>query len=113
MIRRNAIDDVGLLDQSFFIYGEDIDYCKRFADRGWQGVFVSDAEAINYAGASSSNAPLRFYIEIQKDNLSYCRKHGGRISELGYKAILVVHHSTLSLPLRIRCALSSPLHLTA
>jgi GT2 family glycosyltransferase len=75
LVRRQALAQVGLLDESFFIYGEDMDWCRRFWSKGWLVVFVPSAEAIHYGGASSSNAPVRFYIERQKADLQYWRKH--------------------------------------
>jgi GT2 family glycosyltransferase len=74
-VRRKALDTVGLLDEDFFMYGEDMDWCKRFAKAGWGTVFVPKAEAIHYGGASSANAPVRFYVEKHRADLQYWRKH--------------------------------------
>ncbi len=82
--RRQALDQVGLLDETFFIYGEDIDWCKRFHQAGWKVVYFPDAESIHYGGASSSKAPLRFYMEMQKANYQYWKKYYGRPSQLLY-----------------------------
>lgn len=60
MARREAVDQVGLLDERFFMYGEDIDWCKRFHQCGWRVVYFAGAEALHYGGASSSAAPVRF-----------------------------------------------------
>jgi GT2 family glycosyltransferase len=75
LVRREALEQVGLLDESFFMYGEDMDWCRRFWDRGWKLVFVPAAEAIHYGGASSANAPVRFFIEKQRADLQYWKKH--------------------------------------
>ena len=75
MARREALDEVGLLDERFFIYKEDVDWCKRFGDAGWQIRFFPMARAIHYGGASSSVAPAAFLIEMEKANLQYWRKH--------------------------------------
>jgi GT2 family glycosyltransferase len=85
--RRDALDQVGLLDESFFMYGEDIDWCKRFREAGWKVVYFPNTESIHYGGASSSEAPIRFYIEMQKANYQYWKKHYGRASQLGYLLI--------------------------
>jgi GT2 family glycosyltransferase len=71
-------DEVGLLDESFFMYGEDMDWCKRFWKQGWKLAFVPEAEAIHYGGASSANAPVRFYIERHRADLQYWQKHHSR-----------------------------------
>jgi GT2 family glycosyltransferase len=75
MARREAIGGVGLLDESFFIYKEDVDWCKRFGDCDWEVRFYPHASAIHYGGASSSVEPATFLIEMEKANLQYWRKH--------------------------------------
>ena len=75
LVRKDALGTVGMLDESFFMYGEDVDWCKRFRTAGWKIVFFPGAEAIHHGGASSANAPLRFYIEKQKADLRYWAKH--------------------------------------
>jgi GT2 family glycosyltransferase len=87
MIRRSALDEVGLLDEEFFMYGEDIDWCKRFHNAEWRVVYCPDVESIHYGGASSAKAPVRFYIERQRANFQYWKKHHGRLSQLAYYAI--------------------------
>ena len=90
MVRRKAMDQVGLLDENFFFYGEDIDWCKRFNDAGWEVKFYPGAEAIHFGGASSGNAPIRFYIEMQKADLQYWRKHHGRLGRSAYWMIILL-----------------------
>ena len=65
-IRREALEPIGLLDESFFIYGEDMDWCYRFHQKRWKVVFCSSAASIHYGGASSSAAPVRFYLQMKK-----------------------------------------------
>lgn len=89
---RRALADVGLLDESFFIYGEDMDWCKRYLDAGWEIVFVPQAASIHYGGASSANSPVRFFVEKQKADLQYWRKHHSFLAVRGYIAISVTHH---------------------
>ena len=84
LARRKALDEVGLLDESFFMYGEDMDWCKRFWKGGWKLAFVPSAEAIHYGGASSANAPVRFYIERHRADLQYWRKHHSRLAVACY-----------------------------
>jgi GT2 family glycosyltransferase len=91
MVRRDALNQVGLLDERFFIYGEDIDWCKRFRDAGWDVVFFPGAQAIHYGGASSSNAPVRFYVEMQRANLQLWKKHHKRVTQLGFTILIWIH----------------------
>ena len=92
VVRRSALEAVGLLDEAFFIYGEDMDWCKRFWRAERRVVFVPAAQAIHYGGASSSNAPLRFFVEMQRADLQYWRKHHSRTSVALYLAFCVLHH---------------------
>jgi GT2 family glycosyltransferase len=91
LARKDALDKVGLLDESFFMYGEDMDWCKRFWDAGWKLMFVPTAEVIHYGGASSSNAPLRFFIEKLRADFQYWRKHHSRIAVAFYFLITSCH----------------------
>ena len=92
LIRRDALDEVGLLDEQFFMYGEDVDWCKRFHDAGWRIVFEPDAASIHYGGGSAEQAPTRFYLEMQRANLQYWSKHHARHTVPLYTAILFLHH---------------------
>jgi len=91
LIRRETLSRVGLLDEAFFMYGEDMDWSKRFWLNGSSLAFVSEAEAVHYGGASSSNAPIRFYIEKQRADLQYWKKHHSRIATAGYFVISCLH----------------------
>jgi GT2 family glycosyltransferase len=93
LVRRKALEEVGLLDESFFMYGEDLDWCKRFWNRGWKLAFVPAAEAIHYGGASSANAPVRFYIERHRADLQYWQKHHSRPATGLYFLITCLHLS--------------------
>jgi GT2 family glycosyltransferase len=75
MASREAIREVGLLDEAFFMYAEDLDWCKRFHNAGWGVKFFPGAEAIHHGGKSSENAPVQFFVEMQKANLQYWQKH--------------------------------------
>lgn len=92
VVARTALDEVGLLDEAFFIYGEDMDWCKRFWRAGRRVIFLPSAESIHYGGASSANAPLRFFVEMQRADLQYWQKHHSRTSVALYLAFCVLHH---------------------
>jgi GT2 family glycosyltransferase len=87
--RRTAIDAVGLLDEGYFMYAEDIDWCKRFKEGGWQVYYTNESEAVHFGGASSGNQPERFFIEMHRADLRYWRKHHGRIGAAYYALIIL------------------------
>ncbi len=92
MVRREALNQVGGLDNRFFMYGEDFDWPKRFHQCGWKVVFYHEAEAIHYCGASSSKAPVRFYVEMNKANLQYFRKHHNIMAVAGFWLLMLLRH---------------------
>jgi GT2 family glycosyltransferase len=91
LVRRKALAEVGMLDESFFMYGEDMDWCKRFWKHGWKLAFIPSAEAIHYGGASSANAPVRFYIERHRADLQYWQKHHSRPAVWFYFLVTCLH----------------------
>jgi GT2 family glycosyltransferase len=91
MVKREIFKKVGLLDEDFFFYGEDMDWCKRIRNSGWDIVFFPKAEIIHYGGASSSNSPVRFYVEMYRADYQYWKKHNGRFAGVDFIALAWVH----------------------
>lgn len=79
MIRRKALDEVGLLDERFFMYAEDMDWCQRCRMAGWEVVYFADAEVVHHGGASALSAPIRFYVEANRSSFVYWRKYHGKL----------------------------------
>ncbi len=74
-VRLAAIDDAGLLDESFFMYGEDLDWAFRIKEHGWKVFYVPEARALHYKGASSSRRSYRLIIEFYRAMYLFHRKH--------------------------------------
>jgi N-acetylglucosaminyl-diphospho-decaprenol L-rhamnosyltransferase len=73
-VRRECIDAVGLLDEQFFMYGEDIDWCYRIQQRGWQVWYYADVTVYHHkraASRKSQNAQFEFWRSM----LLFYRKH--------------------------------------
>lgn len=109
MVRRKALAEVGLLDENFFMYGEDMDWCKRFWTHRWQVVFVPSSEAIHYGGASSANSPIRFYIEMQRADLQYWKKHHSSFGVAGYFVLSCLHLFLRAIGYSIAALLRKPM----
>lgn len=92
--RREAFEQVGGLDERFFFYAEDVDWCKRFGDAGWKVAFVPAATATHFGGRSSATAPFRYSIELLRANLAYWRKHRGVPGLVIFFFLSVIHHTT-------------------
>ena len=80
LARKAAVDKFGTLDEGFFIYAEDIDWCKRAWDAGWEVVFYPGTTAIHFRGGSSANDPIRFDLEQQRAVIRYWKKHHGLVA---------------------------------
>ena len=74
LVRRAAIDEVGLLDEDFFLFSEETDWCYRFRGAGWQVLFTPDAEFAHVAGAAHGG---RMFRENVRGNLRFIAKHHG------------------------------------
>jgi GT2 family glycosyltransferase len=77
MVRRKAIEEVGMLDPRFFIYWEDADWCRRMWERGWKVVYLPVAKVVHYVGVSSSTKPIRSLLEFHRSSFKLFNKHAG------------------------------------
>jgi GT2 family glycosyltransferase len=92
MIRREALDDVGLLDPGLFMYGDDVDWCRRCWKAGWEVVFFPGAKAIHDRGRITAPYPVRFAVAKQDSILYYWRKHHGFWGVVGIRIIMLIHN---------------------
>lgn len=92
LARRVAVEQVGGLDERFFFYAEDVDWCKRFRDAGWKTWYVTEATATHFGGGSSANAPARYCVEMLRANLTYWKKYYGIPGQALHYLLLLIHH---------------------
>lgn len=64
LVRRDALEEVGLLDEGYFMHCEDLDWCMRFRQKGWRILFVPDARMIHHKGHCSQSRPI--FVEWHK-----------------------------------------------
>jgi GT2 family glycosyltransferase len=74
LVRREAIDEVGLFDESFFMFSEETDWLYRFRQAGWEVWFTPDAEVVHLGGASHGG---RLYVENLRGILRFLSKNRG------------------------------------
>jgi GT2 family glycosyltransferase len=79
LARREAIDQVGPMDEKYFVFAEEADWCRRFRDAGWRCVFAPVGRILHVDGGSKSTeqADTRMYVQMQKSVLRFHRKHLG------------------------------------
>lgn len=75
VVRRKAVETVGLLDERFFMYWEDADWCRRMKTHGWQVVYHTGAAVIHAAGKSSGKRPLRSLLTFHWSAYLYFAKY--------------------------------------
>jgi GT2 family glycosyltransferase len=92
MIRREAFDEVGLLDEGLFMYGDDVDWCRRARNAGWHVVFYPGARAIHDRGKTTAPFPVRFAVAQQRSMLRYWSKHHTFLGVFGIRSIMILRH---------------------
>ncbi|MBI3976614.1 MAG: glycosyltransferase family 2 protein [Chloroflexi bacterium] len=75
LVRREVVDQCGLLDEAFFLYGEDLDWCYRFKQRGWRVMYFPAVTVLHYKGESSRQASYRATRTFYRAMLIFYRKH--------------------------------------
>ncbi len=81
MLRRETISKVGLLDEDFFMYGEDIDLSYRILKAGFQNWYIP-ASIVHYKGESTEKSSFRYVHVFYQAMLIFFRKHYGHLSFL-------------------------------
>ncbi len=79
MLRRKALDQIGLLDEDYFMYGEDIDLSYRLLKGGWQNWYLP-FDIIHYKGESTQKSTFRYVHTFYQAMLIFFRKHYGHLS---------------------------------
>jgi len=77
LLRREAIDQVGAFDPTFFMYYEETDLCARLTKAGWRNYYVPAARAMHVSAASTSATPEKMSIEFHRSQAIYYRRHRG------------------------------------
>lgn len=79
MVRREAIDQVGLLDEDYFLFLEETDWCYRMKKARWKVYHVSGAEIYHYQGQSASRDKKRAKLEYYRSRYHFFEKNRGRL----------------------------------
>ena len=77
LLRRAALEQVGLLDESYFMYTEEVDLCYRLAQAGWELWWEPAATVVHYGEASSRQMAQAMYLQLYRSKIQFYRKFGG------------------------------------
>ncbi|NLG52340.1 MAG: glycosyltransferase family 2 protein [Chloroflexi bacterium] len=88
LLRRAALDQVGLLDERYFMYTEEMDLCHRIGQAGWLLYWVPQARVVHYGGASTRQMAEAMYLELYRSKIQFQRKFWGDGRARWFKALL-------------------------
>jgi GT2 family glycosyltransferase len=75
LVRVEAARAIGWFDPAFFVYSDEVDFCKRLRDAGWKTLYVPDAVAVHHEQLSTGAVPERRIVELSRNRDRYMRKH--------------------------------------
>jgi hypothetical protein len=78
LARTEAVQQVGGLDERFFMYSEELDWCQRIKAAGWRVVYLPQAQILHYGGKSSDQVAAAKHIHFQRSKIAYYTKYFGR-----------------------------------
>jgi len=88
MARREAVDQIGGLDERIFMYAEEVDWCHRFHRAGWEVWYLPQAPIIHYGGQSSKQRQSRMEAELYCSRVYFFRKHYGQAAALCLRILI-------------------------
>ena len=75
LLRKETLDQVGLLDETFFMYGEDIDLSYRITKGGWKNYYFAETSIIHYKGESTKKQSINYVRVFYKAMIIFAEKH--------------------------------------
>ncbi len=97
LVRAEAIKQTGIMDESFFLYAEETDWCYRFRKNGWKLMFTPDAQIIHYGRASSGPRRAEMLLQLRSGILLFIKKHRSKVSYM-FSCVLVALFFLLRVP---------------
>ncbi len=90
LIQGSAFKKIGLLDENFFMYTEEVDFNYRLQLAGWKNAWVPNSIVMHYGGQSTQQQLTPMFLQLYKTKIYFFRKHYGKLSALSYKMILFI-----------------------
>lgn len=105
LVRREAAEQVGWLDERFFVYSDEVDFARRLADAGWRTLHVPEAVAVHHEQLSTGGVPERRIVEFSRNRDLYMRLHHGTAAARAVRWLTAIPYA-----LRALAALVLPGH---
>jgi N-acetylglucosaminyl-diphospho-decaprenol L-rhamnosyltransferase len=93
LLRREALGQVGVFDERYFLYAEDVDLCRRLRHAGWRLRFVADAVVEHERSISWRKDPLHVALAYRRSQMAFYRKHHGTLAAQGLRFYLAVRYA--------------------
>ncbi len=90
LVRKEVLDQIGFLDEDYFIYSEDVDLCYRIQAAGWNLYWIPQAEVVHFGGQSTRQVPTEMFLNLYRSKIKYFHKHFGWSAAQIYKLILII-----------------------
>lgn len=90
LLRREALEEVGLLDEQYFMYTEEVDLCYRLAQADWAVHWLPQATVVHYGGQSTQQVAGQMLLHLYESKMLFFRKQYGRSGAAAYKLILLL-----------------------
>ena len=88
LARREAVEQVGGLDEGFFMYAEEVDWCYRMKQAGWEVWYLPKVRVVHHGGGSSRQRKTRMEAELYRSRIRFFRKHYGEGQAMCLKALI-------------------------
>lgn len=90
LVRRKVFDEVGLFDETFFMYTEETDLFYRIKKQGWKVYFLPSAQITHFWGKSTDQIPYAMVVEAKKSMELFFRKHYGLGTVIAHRAVVIL-----------------------
>lgn len=88
LLRKSVLDRVGLLDEGYFMYSEEVDLCFRLQKAGWRLFWVPESQVVHYWGQSAKQVLAEMFLQLYRGKLRFFRKHYSWFTVALYKIVL-------------------------
>jgi N-acetylglucosaminyl-diphospho-decaprenol L-rhamnosyltransferase len=92
MARREVYEQIGGLDTNFVMFSEEVDWCKRAKDHGWEVIYHGQAQIIHHGGQSTAQIAAQKHIYFQESKLRYFYKHHGAFQAQLLRLFLMLNY---------------------
>ncbi|HWQ12427.1 MAG TPA: glycosyltransferase family 2 protein [Roseiflexaceae bacterium] len=90
MVRRDVVDRIGLFDEQFFMYSEEVDLCYRLRRAGYRSYYLHEVSATHIWGGSARQIPHESFLRLYRSRVQFFRKHHGWVAVWALKAVLLL-----------------------